>query len=225
MDGQRGAPFLHRYLDPESTVGELIFGLIMTLTFTSGAGILIEDEGPAGARELLIALIGCNLAWGIIDAAFYLVGRLFERNRRRHLTEAVRGAVDDRIAMTVVASELGPSIENVTSEQAREALYANVVTNLRATTERPASTTKADLLGAFVSFCWVALPSIPAALPFLLIDQARFALRVSNAILLAILFVTGYMCARRTFRQPWLVGFGFLFSGIVLVAVAIALGG
>src|SRR5262245_47879599 len=38
----------HRYLDPATTLAEILFGLIMTLTFTLGAGLIIEDEGRAG---------------------------------------------------------------------------------------------------------------------------------------------------------------------------------
>ena len=70
LDGR--SSLMDRYLDPATSLGEVLFGLIMTLTFTLGAGIIIEDEGREGARQLLIALIGCNIAWGIIDAALYL---------------------------------------------------------------------------------------------------------------------------------------------------------
>jgi hypothetical protein len=59
----------------------------------------------------------------------------------------------------------------------------------------------------------------------LLIDDARLALRVSNAVLVALLFFTGYWWARYTVSKPWLVGVSFLVIGIVLVAAAIALGG
>ena len=76
---------MERYLDPASTLGEVLFGLIMTLTFTLGAGIIIEDEGREGARQLLIALIGCNIAWGLIDGVLYLAGQLFDRGRLRRV--------------------------------------------------------------------------------------------------------------------------------------------
>ena len=65
----------------------------------------------------------------------------------------------------------------------------------------------------------------PAAIPFLLIDEARLALRVSNAVLLAMLFITGYWWARFTLGKPWLVGSLFLIGGVALVVLAIALGG
>ena len=63
--------FVPRYLDPASRLGEILFGLIMTLTVTLSAG-LAADEGRAGVRQLLAAAIGCNLVWGIIDAVMYV---------------------------------------------------------------------------------------------------------------------------------------------------------
>src|SRR5687767_2596067 len=99
---------LHRYLDPATSLAEILFGLIMTLTFTLGAGLLIEDEGRAGARELLIAVIGCNIAWGIIDAALYLVGQLFDRGRLQRLGIAIRRSLDRNNAVRLIAAELDP---------------------------------------------------------------------------------------------------------------------
>jgi VIT family len=216
---------LHRYLDPASSLGEVLFGLIMTLTFTLGAGIIIEDQGREGARELLIAVIGCNIAWGIIDGALYLAGQLFDRGRLRRLAQAVRDAADQRLAVTLIAGELDALLENVTNVPERDALYARIATNLRSGPLRANTIRKADLLGAVTSFWLVVLSSIPAAIPFLFIDDARFALRVSNAILLVALFITGYSWARHTLGKPWLVGLSFLIGGVALVAVSIALGG
>ena len=216
---------LDRYVDPATSLSEVMFGLIMTLTFTLGAGIIIEDEGREGARQLLIALIGCNIAWGIIDAALYLVGQLFNRGQRRRLAWAVRNATDERSARTLVASELDDLLQNVTSAAERESLYEHIAMNLRSVSSKVGILTKSDLVGAVASFFLVAVVSLPAAIPFLLIDEAHLALRISNVILLATLFVTGFWWARYTLGQPWLVGFAFLIVGTVLVLVAIALGG
>ena len=72
-------------LDAGERLGELLFGLIMVLTFTLGAGIELAGDREA-TRELLIAALGCNAAWGVIDAALYLVGRLSERGRVYRIT-------------------------------------------------------------------------------------------------------------------------------------------
>ena len=219
------SPLDRRYLDPASSLAEMLFGLIMTLTFTLGAGIIIEDEGREGARQLLIAIIGCNLAWGIIDAALYLVDELFDRGRLRRLGLAVQRTTDEGAAIALVGGELDELLEGLTSVSERETLYRRIVENIRKKADRARPLTKDDWMGALTSFWLVVLTSAPAAIPFLLFDDARFALRVSNAILLAILFVTGYWWARYSHGKPWLVGLSLLTGGIALVAVAILLGG
>lgn len=217
------ASLVHRYLDPATSLAEILFGLIMTLTFTLGAGLIIEEEGRAGVRELLIAVIGCNVAWGIIDGALFLVGQLFDRGRLRRLGRAVRLAPDQATAL--VASELEPLVADLLSTREAQALYGRIAENIGSKPEASTSIAREDWLGAALSFCLVVISGIPAAIPFLLIEDAHLALRVSNAVLVGLLFFTGYWWARYTVSKPWLVGVAFLVIGIVLVAAAIALGG
>jgi hypothetical protein len=219
------ASFVHRYLDPATSLAEILFGLIMTLTFTLGAGLIIEDEGRAGARELLIAVIGCNVAWGIIDGALFLVGQLFDRGRLRRLGRAIRLARDPAAAVALVASELAPLVSDLLSARQAQALYSRIAENISRKPEAATAISRADWLGAAMSFGLVVISGIPAAIPFMLIDDARLALRVSNAVLVGLLFFTGYWWARYTVSKPWLVGSAFLVIGIVLVGAAIALGG
>jgi hypothetical protein len=216
---------LHRYLDPATSLAEILFGLIMTLTFTLGAGLIIEDEGRAGARELLIAVIGCNVAWGIIDGALYLVGQLFDRGRLQRLGLAIQRAPDKNAAITLISGELTPLLGNVLSLQEARVLYDRIADNILRRPYEAASITRDDWLGAFFSFVLVVLSSIPAAIPFLLIDDARVALRVSNVVLVTLLFFTGYWWAHYTTSKPWRAGLGFLVVGTLLVVAAIALGG
>jgi VIT1/CCC1 family predicted Fe2+/Mn2+ transporter len=203
----------------------VLFGLIMTLTFTLSAGLMIQEEGREGARELLIATIGCNIAWGIIDGALYLAGQLFERGRLRLLGRSVREAPNAAAAVTLVADELDELLDRVTTEPERNDLYGRIVSNLRSSPTRSNNVTKDDVMGAIASFWLVFIASLPAALPFLLIDDARLALRVSNGVLLVLLFATGYRWARYTVGRPWLTGLCLLVIGLALVVVAIALGG
>jgi VIT family len=225
MSTESRSSLVHRYLDPATSLGEILFGLIMTLTFTLGAGIIIQDEGREGARELLIAIIGCNIAWGIIDGALYVVGELFGRGRLRRLGESIRRAPSSADAESLVAGELDEILEPVTQAPDRQALYQRIAASIRSRPAAPNPITKDDLLGGFWSFWLVFLASIPAAIPFVVLDDARLALRISNAILLAFLFISGYLWARYTMSKPWLVGLFFLVGGIALVAAAIALGG
>jgi hypothetical protein len=44
---------------------ELLGGVVMVLTFTSSLSV---SAGEADVRAMLVESLGCNLAWGIIDA-------------------------------------------------------------------------------------------------------------------------------------------------------------
>ena len=213
-----------KYLDPATSLGEVLFGLIMTLTFTLGAGLIMEEEGREGARQLLIATIGCNIAWGIIDGALYLTGQLFDRGRLRKLLTTVQGSPDSK-ATAVVSNELDDLLGNVTTDAERNDLYTRIVRNIRSQPVRDNKLTRADLMGALASFWLVFIASFPAAIPFLFIDDAMLALRVSNGVLLGLLFITGYRWAHYTLGRPWLAGLCFLIGGIAMVQTAIALGG
>jgi hypothetical protein len=217
--------FLGRYLDPASRMGEVLFGLIMTLTFTLAAGIVIDEEGRAGAREMLIGIVGCNLAWGIIDGVLYVLGQVFERGRLRRIGFNLRQTTSDDEARLVVAGEFDDSLAGITNEATRQGLYRSIVEHVRGHPPVPSPVRREDIMGGLAAGLVVVACSIPAVLPFLLFDDPRFALRVSNAILLGLLFAVGWRAARHTLAHPWIAGATFLLVGLLLVALAIPLGG
>jgi hypothetical protein len=217
--------FTARYLDPGSHMGEILFGLIMTLTFTLAAGIVIQEEGRAGAREMLIGILGCNLAWGIIDGVLYVLGQVFERGRFRRIGVNLRHATTAEDARQMVADELDESLGAVTDGPTRERLYQSIVDHVRSVPAMPNRVRRQDLLGGLAAGWLVFACSFPAVLPFMFLDDPRLALRVSNAILLGLLFFVGWRAARHTLARPWIAGIVFLLVGALLVAVAIPLGG
>ena len=211
-------------LDPGERLGELLFGLIMVLTFTLGAGITVSgDEGSA--RELLIAALGCNAAWGIIDAALYLVARLSERGRVYRLIRSIQAARGGEQALALVHRELDERIPELLTPEVRASFDWHVLERVRAMDPPPNRVSAADLWAALAVFWLVFLTALPAALPFLLLRDARIALRASNAILIALLFTVGWRWAVQTGASPWRMGLLVTALGVVLVVVAIALGG
>ena len=47
------------HLDPDESLGEILAGLIMVLTFTLAAGVMSRG-GQDGVRTLLFAAVGCT---------------------------------------------------------------------------------------------------------------------------------------------------------------------
>jgi len=85
--------------------------------------------------------------------------------------------------------------------------------------------TKSDWLGA-LGICLLSfLSTFPIVIPFLVIGDARLALRASNAVAIAMLFLCGVMFGRYAGFRPVVMGLSFVALGIALVGVAIALGG
>jgi VIT1/CCC1 family predicted Fe2+/Mn2+ transporter len=218
-------PWLHKFIDPATSLSEILFGLIMTLTFTLGASIVVQDEGAAGARELLVAALGCNIAWGIIDACFYLITSTFEREEFRRLGRRIREVPDAAAGASLLKARFDELLGMALAENERQALYDRLAHNIRSRPAMSGAPTKEDWIGALVSGLLVICTTVPAALPFAFIDDAYIAIRTSNAILLLTLFATGFGWARFTTMRPWLVGTAFLLGGLALVLIAIPLGG
>ena len=82
-----------RLLDPIDRVSEIIFGLIMAVTIVGS--LSIATAGQNEVRTVMIAALGCNLAWGLVDAVMYLVRTLTER--RRNLALAKRAIDADEV--------------------------------------------------------------------------------------------------------------------------------
>ena len=75
-------------LEPIDRVSEVLFGLIMVLTFTGS--LRVADAGRVDVRVMLIGAIGCNLVWGIIDGVLYLMRPGRQRPRAENLPGGAR---------------------------------------------------------------------------------------------------------------------------------------
>lgn len=78
----------HWPLDPIDRRSEVMFGLRMTLTFTGTMSVALG--AGARVREMLMAALGCNIAWGLVDARVYLLKTATGRARRRGRSEPPR---------------------------------------------------------------------------------------------------------------------------------------
>jgi hypothetical protein len=218
--------FVLRYLDPASRLGEILFGLIMVLTITLAAGLAVPND-RAGARELLAAAIGCNIAWGIIDAVMYVMNCVTVRTGKIRLVEAVRRAPNTNAALELIQREIEPELQELVHPEEAKAFSESVLQHLNnAHINRSRSAlTKDDIYGAIACFWLVFFSCLPASLPFLIFSRPHFALRVSNFLLIGLLFLVGQKWAHYAGVNRLLAGSALVAIGLVLVGIAILLGG
>src|SRR5215475_14912185 len=103
---QFSAKSADRILEPMDRISEVLFGLIMALTFTLTLGVVTADS--IQVRTMLLAALGCNLAWGIIDASVFLMARFNQRGRNATQLRAARTAADIADAHRIIAGTLPP---------------------------------------------------------------------------------------------------------------------
>src|SRR6266576_1713803 len=210
-----------RVLEPIDRVSEVLFGLIMVLTFTGS--LSVAEAGRDDVRTMLIGALGCNLAWGIIDGVLYLMGCMAEKGRGLLTFRAVRKAADPKEAQRRIADALPSVVASVLEPVELESLYQRLK-QLPEPSEH-VQLRKDDWLGAVGVFLLVFLCTFPVVIPFIFMSHAGPALRVSNAIAIVMLFLTGYAFGRVTGRRPWLVGFSMVVLGLILVGITMAFGG
>jgi hypothetical protein len=210
-----------RVLDTHDRASEVLFGLIMVLTFTGS--LSVAEAGRDDVRAMWIGALGCNLAWGIIDGILYWMGCIAERGNSLNVHRAVRRNADPESGARIVAGALPEWVASVLLPAELRSIHERLLK----TPEPPAQArlSRGDWLGGIGVFLLVFASTFPVVVPFLVLEHVPAAMRTSNAIAVVMLFLTGYVYGKVTSRQPWVLGMAMVLLGSVLVGMTIALGG
>jgi hypothetical protein len=209
-----------RVLSPVERLSEILFGLIMSVSITGS--LSVAGAGQDDVRQMLAAALGCNTAWGIVDALMYVMTRLIERSRGRALLSAIRREPNAERAHRVIADALPPLLAARLRTRDLEHLRRQLV----GMEELPqAGLTQPDLTGAAGVLLLVFLSTVPVAVPFLLPVAPRLALRISHGVALVLLFAVGCRLGRYVSVRPLAMGAAIAGLGATLVGIVMALGG
>ena len=209
-----------RLLTPTERAAEILFGLIMALTFT--CSISVANVRQLEIRQLLIAAVGCNMAWGLVDAIMYLVGVLAQKSRSKTILDAIQRSEKEK-ANKYIADVLPPIVSSVMQPEELERIRIKLA-DLPNTTGKVRLTSR-DILKALAIFLLIFLSTFLVAIPFLFIHNPLPALRISNLIAIVMMFLCGWSVARYVGFSKWLMAIAMVVVGVLLVFVTIALGG
>lgn len=214
--------FIQRYLEPSARLGEALFGLIMALGITGAVRLGLQQ---ASNRELIVAIVGCNVAWGVVDGVMFVMLALFERGRKARFVKSVQSAPTDELALERIHQEFGGRLESLTTPEERMPLYRSVLHAARLSDPEPPRIHRKDLLGGTAVGLLMIVATMPVVVPFLLLSDQRTAIWISNATTLALLFWVGSWWGRVIGANPLRIGAGVTSVGLTLVLITIALGG
>ena len=210
-----------RVLEPVERISEVLFGIIIVLTFTCSLRFTRLDEGSV--HTMLWGAITCSVAWGLIDAVFYIIGCLSERGHNIKLMQAVRATSDPAEAKEIIAGVLPPLLAANMHDEEYEYLHQKLMSMPEPPYRPPIL--KHDLHGAAAVFVLAAGSILPVIIPFTFMKNPTWALHISNAIAIVLLFMAGHALGRYAAPHPWRVGVAMVLLGAAMVGLAIALGG
>lgn len=208
-------------LNPVDRISEVLFGLIMVLTFTGA--ISVSNQGREEVRDLLWAALACNLAWGLVDAIMYLMSSIIERGHAIKVIQRINQSKHPTESAQILKEELQPLIAKLLSEEELSDL-ARRIKKLQSP-EKTSLITVSDLFSAVQIFLLVFLCTFPVAIPFVFVDNITLALKLSNATAIALLFIGGYILANYAGFKPILSAIVYAIIGVLLVFLTMALGG
>lgn len=218
--GRGGLIARARLLDPIDRVSEILFGLIMAVTIVGS--ISIATAGRDEVRTIMLAALGCNLAWGLVDAIMYLIRTSTERTRHRNLAARVSIA-DPASARRLIEQVLPEHVSALAGPDEIEGMRRRLVAR---TPQGRAMLTRDDYLAAAGIFLLVVLATFPVVVPFILLDDAALAMRIARVVTLTMLFLAGWALGRYAGHgRPAATGLVMLLLGAALIAAVIALGG
>ena len=208
-------------LDPVDRASEVIFGLLMAMTFVGT--LAVAEGGREQLRTLLFAALGCNFAWGIADAVMYLVALATEQRRYRALLQRLHD-VDAASGRDIVADVLMPGFAEALDEgDLDQLLRLRLIAAPRPS--GPPRLGSENYRAAIGVFLLVVLATFPVVLPYALADDVVTALRVSQAIAIAMLFAAGAALARWSGGRIVRTGSVVAAIGVLLLIVIVLLGG
>jgi VIT1/CCC1 family predicted Fe2+/Mn2+ transporter len=209
-----------RLLDPADRIAETLFGLIMAVTIVGS--LSIATAGQAKMRTVTLAALGCNIAWGPVDAFMCLIRMKTERTRGRALARRIRGE-DRATAHRLIVGALPESVAMLLGPDEIEAMRHRLDAlhpSYRAVLQ------PRDYLASFGIFLLVVRATLPVVVPFFLTSDPALALHLSQAITLAMLFVVGCALGRHAgYEKSVRTGLAMAVSGAVLIVTVKALGG
>jgi hypothetical protein len=209
-----------RLLDPIERSSEVLFGLVMVLTFTGSFHALGADHNEV--KRMLLGALGCNLAWGVIDAVMYLMATLSQRGHNLMLVRNLQNTTPDH-GRALLVEEISDDLAEVLTDTELETIRARLMQVNR--NHAHARLRANDYVAAFGVFLLVFLSTFPVVLPFVFMRDPARSLRVSNLIAIIMLFFTGMAYGKFAGARPWRVGLIMVAIGAGMVGLTIALGG
>lgn len=230
--GRRLNRILGNHMDPEDALVELFFGLIMALDVSNILRLaLIGQPDDTVIATLAVAVIGCNIAWGMADGLMNALSQYYDDVKHYKFVEMLKGSSSQEEASKNAVDAIKQDNDLVGGLNVDEAGLNIIGRELaRCAIKEERKFPRLGRQGATIMAITIFL-NVLAALPILGIYFFTYPFGVNLATFFAnltgigLLFYAGFAIDRKIGNHRFYAGMMMAIMGLVLLAIIIALGG
>jgi VIT1/CCC1 family predicted Fe2+/Mn2+ transporter len=167
--------------------------------------------------------LGGNIAWGLVDAAIYILTFLTEKGHDRIILNFIRKTAQFQTAREYIADHLPPLIRHTLNKESLENIRKALI-------ELPESSLKVyvtikEIKKAIGIFLLMVIATFPVAMPFSMIRNVRLALHISNLLAIILMIICGWLLAKYSGFNKIIMSTAMALLGFAMVGITILLGG
>ena len=182
-------------------------------------------KGRAGVRQLLSRCDRLQSGLGNHRRRHDVMNCITVRSGKRRLIDAVQHAPDENAALAIIENEVEPELQSMLEPDRADAFRRSILRHIPREPLASSAVAKEDFYGALACF-WLVSSFVPACLiAIFFFSNPHLALRISNFLLIALLFLVGQKWAQYAGTNRLAAGAAMVAIGLVLVGIAIPLGG
>jgi hypothetical protein len=215
--------FVRMWLSPQDRLAEAICGIVMVLSVT--AYTRAEMEEPSSAA-FLVAILGCNAAWGLVDGATYVFGSIQARGRRLLVHRALHAPGTPAEVERKAREAIGEAFEGLLPKgERRDRAVEMVIEAARSIPPGRPRVMKEDLLAGLACFCLMFVGTLPMAVPYVFFRHLDRAILASQGIAVVLMFLIGRQWGATSGFRPIRSGLLFTAIGVALSSLTQFMGG
>ena len=201
-------------LDPSDRLAEITSGIAVMLTLLAGTSFYADDV--TDPRHVLVGVaIVAALASGLSGGVMNVVEDLYEdAERRRDKLMISSSAAETKRALVreQLEEEFGIEVSDEVADQ-----LVTVITQSAPSTVRVEPVNVRDVVASILLNC---IGLVPVLLAFWLVSDWHRALLTADIVLVACLFVTGFLYGSRLRFSPIVCGLAMMLVGVGLVSIS-----
>jgi hypothetical protein len=220
------------HIGPTQAAVEFFYGLLMAMTLSNTLRLALIGQPPDQiAFVITVALLGCNLAWGIADGAVNVLTSHYQNVYYYRLVKEIKDGKDHqtnrKLAAEVLTEALTEIQENVLDEETMQKMADVALLAIRKKEIVKPRVGSSHLRTA----AWCVILNVLATLPFILIYHltpyinTTMVLLISNIVGALLLFMLGSFLDHQLGDGQRRLGWIMVGLGLFMMSVIFMLGG